>query len=125
MGVDPERLVRSWRDQEEAAGRRVLHQRIPGLRAGPQGTGGLMPDPIIALRDLGKTYTIDDNPLTALSRVSLDVYPEEFVSIVGRSGCGKTTLVNIIAGLLPASTGEVRVQGRVVAEPIESIGMVF
>jgi len=84
-----------------------------------------MPDPIIALRDLGKTYTIDDNPLTALSRVSLDVYPEEFVSIVGRSGCGKTTLVNIIAGLLPASTGEVRVQGRVVAEPIESIGMVF
>jgi NitT/TauT family transport system ATP-binding protein len=47
------------------------------------------------------------------------------VSIVGRSGCGKSTLVNIVAGLLPASAGEVQVQGRAVTEPSESIGMVF
>jgi NitT/TauT family transport system ATP-binding protein len=86
---------------------------------------GPMPDPIIAIRDLAKTFTLDDKPLTALSGVSLDVYPEEFVSIVGRSGCGKSTLVNIVAGLLPASAGEVQVQGQAVTEPMESIGMVF
>jgi NitT/TauT family transport system ATP-binding protein len=84
-----------------------------------------MPDPIIALRDLGKTFTLDGQPLTALSGVSLDVYHEDFVSIVGRSGCGKSTLVNIVAGLLPASGGEVRVQGRAVTGPVESIGMIF
>jgi NitT/TauT family transport system ATP-binding protein len=84
-----------------------------------------MPDPIIGLRDLGKTFTLDDKPLAALSGVSLNVYPEEFVSIVGRSGCGKSTLVNIVAGLLPASTGEVRVAGHAVTGPVESIGMVF
>jgi NitT/TauT family transport system ATP-binding protein len=84
-----------------------------------------MPDPIIALRDLGKTFTLDGQPLAALAGVSLDVYPEEFVSIVGRSGCGKTTLVNIVAGLLTASAGEVRVQGQAVTGPMESIGMVF
>src|SRR5688572_2294773 len=86
---------------------------------------GPMPDPIIAIRDLGKTFTLDDKPLAALSGVSLDVYPEEFVSIVGRSGCGKSTMVNIVAGLLPASEGEVRVQGHAVTGPMESIGMVF
>jgi NitT/TauT family transport system ATP-binding protein len=84
-----------------------------------------MPDPIIGLRDLGKTFTLDDKPLAALSGVSLNIYPEEFVSIVGRSGCGKSTLVNIVAGLLPASTGEVRVAGHAVTGPVESIGMVF
>jgi len=84
-----------------------------------------MPNPIIALRDLGKTFTLDDKPLAALSGVSLDIYPKQFVSIVGRSGCGKSTLVNIVAGLLSASAGEVRVQGHAVTGPMESIGMVF
>ena len=125
VGVDPERLVRPRRDQEEAADRRVLHQRVPGLASADGSGAGPMPDPIIALRDLGKTFTLDGQPLAALSGVSLDVYPEEFVSIVGRSGCGKTTLVNIVAGLLPASAGEVRVEGQAVTGPMESIGMVF
>jgi len=84
-----------------------------------------MPAPIIALRDLGKTFVLDGQPLAVLSGVSLEVYPEEFVSIVGRSGCGKSTLVNIVAGLLAPSSGEVLVQGRRVSEPVETIGMVF
>ena len=84
-----------------------------------------MPGPIIAVRDLEKRFTLEGQPLHALSGVSLDVEPQEFVSIVGRSGCGKSTLVNVIAGLLPPSSGEVQVAGRPVTEPVESIGMVF
>lgn len=84
-----------------------------------------MPDCVIALRDVSKIYTLDGNPLAALSGISLDIHHEEFVSIVGRSGCGKSTLVNIVAGLLPATAGEVLVQGHAVTEPVESIGMVF
>ena len=84
-----------------------------------------MPAPIIAIRDLSKTFTLNRQPLLALSAVSLDVYPQEFVSIVGRSGCGKSTLVNIVGGLVPPSTGEVFVMGRPVTEPPEAIGMVF
>jgi NitT/TauT family transport system ATP-binding protein len=80
---------------------------------------------MITLRALSKTFSLDGRPLAALSDVSLDVYPEEFVSLVGRSGCGKSTLVNIIAGLLLPSAGEVLVQGRRVTEPVDTIGMVF
>ncbi len=84
-----------------------------------------MPAPIITLRSLGKTFTLNREPLLALSSVSLEVYPREFVSIVGRSGCGKSTLVNIVGGLVAPSAGEVIVMGRPVTEPPEAIGMVF
>jgi len=84
-----------------------------------------MPTPIIAIQNLSKTFVLNRAPLEALLGVSLEVYPQEFVSIVGRSGCGKSTLINIVGGLLPASAGEVIVQGRPVTEPQEAIGMVF
>jgi NitT/TauT family transport system ATP-binding protein len=85
----------------------------------------MMPDPIIAVRNLGRTFLLNGQPLEALRGVSLEVYSREFVSIVGRSGCGKSTLVNIIGGLLPPSGGAVEVQGRPVTGPPEAIGMVF
>lgn len=50
----------------------------------------------------GKGRTVD-----ALEKVDLVIEDGEFVAVVGRSGCGKTTLLNIVAGLLPASAGEV------------------
>lgn len=48
----------------------------------------------------------------ALSGVDLDVRRGEFVALIGASGCGKTTLLNVIAGLVPASGGTVSVRGR-------------
>ena len=84
-----------------------------------------MSAPIIAIREVSKNFVLNREPLQALDKVSLEVYPQEFVSIVGRSGCGKSTLINIIGGLLPASAGEVIVQGLAVTEPQEAIGMVF
>jgi NitT/TauT family transport system ATP-binding protein len=44
---------------------------------------------------------------------------------VGPSGCGKSTLLQIIAGLMPASTGEVRIDGQAVAGPPEGVVYLF
>jgi NitT/TauT family transport system ATP-binding protein len=60
-----------------------------------------------------------------LDSVSLALKDKEIVSLLGRSGCGKTTLLRIIAGLMPASGGEVRVGGRVVTGPAPDVAMVF
>jgi NitT/TauT family transport system ATP-binding protein len=58
--------------------------------------------PVVSIRNLGVSFTrTDGNPVTALDRVSLDIAPGEFVCILGRSGHGKTTLLNVIAGLIP------------------------
>ena len=49
--------------------------------------------------------------------MSLDFPRGELTSLLGPSGCGKTTLLKIIAGLLPATSGEVIVNGQIVKEP--------
>jgi len=53
--------------------------------------------PHIELSRVGYDYAGTDGPVTALSAVSFDVAASEFLCIVGRSGCGKTTLLNIVA----------------------------
>jgi NitT/TauT family transport system ATP-binding protein len=64
----------------------------------------------------------DSRETTALDRISLTVGKGEFLSIVGPSGCGKSTLLQIIAGLIPASSGEVTLQGhRVTGPPAEAV----
>jgi NitT/TauT family transport system ATP-binding protein len=55
----------------------------------------------------------------------MSVQEGEFVVIVGPSGCGKTTLLKMIAGLLRPSSGEIRVDGRVVTRPHRDVGIVF
>ena len=67
-------------------------------------------------------------PLLAVDRLSLDVAPGEFLTILGASGSGKTTALNMVAGFLTLSEGEIRLGGRPISRvPIErrNIGMVF
>ena len=59
---------------------------------------------VISLRGVGKTF---ENGTTALKGFDLDVRPGEFVSLLGSSGCGKSTALRIIAGLSPVSEGTV------------------
>lgn len=69
--------------------------------------------------DSGKATTL------AIDGVSLTVEPGQFVSIIGPSGCGKSTVLNVIAGFTGASSGEVRVDGRLITEPGIDRGVVF
>jgi NitT/TauT family transport system ATP-binding protein len=79
----------------------------------------------IEVRSLSKVYPSHDGPVKALSDLSFAIADREFVTIVGHSGCGKTTLLKIVAGLLSASSGFVTVRGRVVNAPLADVGMVF
>jgi ABC-type nitrate/sulfonate/bicarbonate transport system ATPase subunit len=63
--------------------------------------------------------------VSVLEKVDLGIAENEFVSLVGRSGCGKTTLLNIIAGLEGATEGEVAIAGRAVTGPGQGQGVVF
>jgi ABC-type lipoprotein export system ATPase subunit len=64
--------------------------------------------PIIDIRDATKVYQMKNNrTVAALQRVSLCVEQGEFLLITGRSGCGKTTLLNLVSGLARPTSGEV------------------
>lgn len=64
-------------------------------------------------------------PVPVLSSVDLDVQAGEFVALVGASGCGKTTILNLIAGLLNPTGGDVLVQGESVARSTPDTGYMF
>ena len=65
-------------------------------------------DPIIRFDHVGKSYGVND----VLTDVSLSIARGEFVTVIGSSGCGKTTLLKLINGLLSPDTGAVYVEGR-------------
>ena len=60
--------------------------------------------PLIHLEDVSKVFYTEEIETHALSKVSLDIYPKEYVSVEGPSGCGKSTLLSIL-GLLDTPTG--------------------
>lgn len=64
-------------------------------------------------------------PLSVLSNISLQIHGSEFVSIVGASGCGKTTFLRILDGLIAPSAGEVLIDGHKVSAPGRNRGFVF
>ena len=68
-------------------------------------------DPIIAARDVSKTYGRGETIVHALNRVSFSILPGQFVSLVGPSGSGKSTLFHILGGLTRASSGTVLIDG--------------
>jgi NitT/TauT family transport system ATP-binding protein len=81
--------------------------------------------PYLALQGLSKVYATRDGPVRALDQVSISEKRGEFLSIVGPSGCGKSTLLMMAAGLMPASSGAVTIDGERVTGPRTEIGIVF
>ena len=78
--------------------------------------------PVLIVDDLSKTYA---DGTQALAGINLSVHPGEIVALVGGSGCGKTTLLRLIAGLDQASVGCVQVDGETIREPHPDVGVVF
>jgi NitT/TauT family transport system ATP-binding protein len=81
--------------------------------------------PLLRVEGLSKVYATRDGAVRALDHVSIDARRGEFISILGPSGCGKSTLMMIAAGLVPASSGGVYVDGERVTRPRTDIGIVF
>lgn len=64
-------------------------------------------DPLIRISGLTKVYNSATSPVPALKGIDLEIYPGDFVSITGKSGAGKTTLINMITGVDRITSGEV------------------
>jgi sulfonate transport system ATP-binding protein len=77
---------------------------------------------MLQLDHLSKTYA---DGTRALADITLAVEESEIVALIGGSGCGKTTLLRLIAGLDRASAGAIRLDGERIAEPHPAIGIVF
>ena len=74
------------------------------------------PDHLLTLTDLTRQFVRRGTPFDAVSHVNLTVDVGEFIAIVGRSGNGKSTLINMVAGLIRPTSGTVSVAGRNVAD---------
>jgi taurine transport system ATP-binding protein len=79
----------------------------------------------LAIENLSVRYATRDGTVEALSRINLTMENGDFVVAVGASGCGKTTLLSVMAGFLEATDGSVLLDGRPVTGPGADRGVVF
>ncbi len=82
----------------------------------------------VSIQNVTKIYpghSAKDAPVMALDDVSFEIADGEFCSIIGHSGCGKTTLLNMLAGFEKPTAGSMRVNGKTVGRPMWTRAMVF
>ena len=79
----------------------------------------------LELSQVGIDFPTPKGPFTALTDVNLKIAKGEFISLIGHSGCGKSTVLNIVAGLHTATTGGVILDGAEVREPGPERAVVF
>lgn len=76
--------------------------------------------PLINIKGISKVFKSGAGEFTALNDINLDIYPGEFIGIVGKSGSGKSTLANMITGIDHPSSGDITIEGRVINKMDES-----
>ena len=72
---------------------------------------------LISLRNIIKEYPSGDGVLRVLKGINLDIYENEFVVVLGESGCGKSTIMNIVGGMDFATDGELIIDGKDFSHP--------
>ncbi len=101
---------------------------------GASHVSGALPDgeAEIELRGVSKRFSARSRETLALADIDLGIRKQEFVTLLGQSGCGKTTLLRILAGLTQPSAGEVTISGRSLwrgdhrdDEALRKLGLVF
>lgn len=82
---------------------------------------------VLRLENVSKSFAkVERDDITnALDRINLELHDNEFVSIVGTSGCGKSTILRLIAGLIVPTEGALTLNGREITGPDPNRGMVF
>lgn len=79
----------------------------------------------VEVRDLTVVYNDGKKSLKAVDKVSFSVKPGEFLCLLGLSGCGKTTILNALAGFITLANGKVLLDGREIRTPGPERGIVF
>ncbi|MCT7360883.1 ABC transporter ATP-binding protein [Thalassolituus pacificus] len=82
-------------------------------------------NPLLELTQVGIEFSTEKGSFRALQNVDLKINKGEYISLIGHSGCGKSTVLNIVAGLLQATEGGVVLKGKEVNEPGPERAVVF
>src|SRR6186997_2245304 len=81
---------------------------------------------LVQLAEVSKVYrSLQGSDYVAVRDFSLEIEAGEFFCLLGTSGCGKTTVLNMVAGFEPVSAGDIRINGRAIAGPAADRGVVF
>ncbi len=79
----------------------------------------------VEIEDVGMRFVTKKGEFEALKNINLSITQGEFISIIGHSGCGKSTVLNLIAGLLHPTSGNLFCAGREIAAPGPERAVVF
>ena len=79
----------------------------------------------IEIKDLNVNFDSEDKSIRALENINLTVEKNEFICVMGTSGCGKTTLLNVIAGFIKPSKGKILLKGKTIDNPGPDRAVVF
>ncbi len=80
---------------------------------------------MLRIKSLSKTYMNESKVIEVLRDIDINISEKEFVVIIGKSGCGKTTLLKCISGLVNPTKGEINLNDNKIVKPNKDIGFVF
>jgi nitrate/nitrite transport system ATP-binding protein len=103
----------------------VLDALPRAMREAQKAKPALSPDKYVEFYEVVKTFPTTRGPLTVVDRFTIDVARGEFISLIGHSGCGKSTVLSMAAGLTDVTDGGIVLDGRMVATAGPDRGIVF